>query len=89
MARAIGDPRRSRARSDAVSSEAVTELVAGLEALAMVNEETRSAVFTALGSGDDPDYASAYESLFAAVAKLDPDRAGRTVSDLLAKWSAA
>ena len=55
----------------------------------MVNEETRSAVFTALGSGDDPDYASAYESLFAAVAKLDPDRAGRTVSDLLAKWSAA
>jgi hypothetical protein len=39
----------------------------GLAVLAVVNEETRSSVFAALEVGDVPDYASAYQELFAAV----------------------
>jgi hypothetical protein len=45
----------------------------------MVNDEIRSAVFTALESGDEPDYATAYQALFAAVAMLSPAQAARVI----------
>jgi len=48
-----------------------------------VNEETGSSVSAALESGDVPDYASAYEVLFAAVAMLSPAQAARVVDAML------
>ena len=79
MARAIGGSARPRRQPAADASEGITEVVGRLEALAVVNEETRSSVFAALESGDVPDYASAYQALFAAVAMLSPARAARAV----------
>ncbi|MHB8497720.1 MAG: hypothetical protein ACYDES_06945 [Acidimicrobiales bacterium] len=67
----------------AFHSEEITEVVGGLEALAVVNEETRSAVFAALESGDVPDYASAYQAPFAAVAMLSPVQAARVIDTRL------
>lgn len=79
MARAIGDPHRSRRQRSSDISEGFTEVVGRLEVLAAVNEETRSSVFAALECGDAPDYAAAYEKLFAAVAMLSPAQAARTI----------
>ena len=79
MAKAIGDPQRSRRQLAANASEAITEVVGRLEVLAAVNEETRSSVFDALESGDVPDYATAYQELFAAVAMLSPAQAARAI----------
>ena len=89
MAKAIGKRRRSGAgQSNAVLSDAVAELLVRLEALAQVNGETRSAVFTALESGDEPDYAAAYGALFSAVAMLGPRRAARILEDAFANAAA-
>lgn len=44
-----------------------------------MNEETRSTVFAALESGNEPDYATAYQELFAAVALLSPEQAARAI----------
>lgn len=79
MARAIGDPQRSPRKHPADTSKPITEVVGRLETLAGVNEVTRSTVFAALESGDLPDYASAYQALFAAVAMLDPAGAARLI----------
>jgi AcrR family transcriptional regulator len=59
--------------------EVVTELIERFEALAQVNEESRSSVFAALESGDEPDYVTAYQALFAAVAVLSPAQAPRVL----------
>lgn len=83
MARVIGDPQRSRRQHAADTSDQITEVVGSREALAVVNEETRAAVFAALESGDVPDYASAYEALFAAVAMLSPAQAARVIDTRL------
>ena len=72
MARTIGDPQSSPRQPAADTSGAITDLVSRLEALATVSEETRSSVFGALESADEPDYATAYQALFAAVAMLGP-----------------
>lgn len=84
MAKAIGDPQRSRRQPVAGTSRELLEVVGRLEALAAVNEETRSSVFAALKSGDLPDYASAYQALFAAVAMLRPAQAARVIDATLA-----
>jgi len=79
MAKVIGDPQRSLRQPVAGAPEAILEVVGRLEALAAVNEETRSSVFAALESGDVPDYASAYQALFAAVAMLNPAQVARVI----------
>ena len=84
MAKAINAPRHGR-QDQPVRPDSIAELVNRLEALATVAEETRSQVFTALGSGDVPDYASAYEALVVAVALLAPKRASQIVSHLAAR----
>jgi len=84
MATVIGNsPTRSRRRPSSDISEEITELVGRLEALALAYEETRSSVFAALESGDEPDYATAYQALFAAVAVLSPAQATRVVDGML------
>lgn len=85
MAKAIGDPQGSLRQHPAEASAAIAELVGRLEALAVVNVETRSTVFAALEAGDAPDYGSAYEALFVAVAMLDPGHASQIVSDLVGR----
>jgi hypothetical protein len=88
MVRAIGDPQRSRRQRAAdASGEAITEVVGRLVALAGVNEETRSVVFAALESSEVPDYAAAYEALFAAVASLNPAQAARVIDASLTQKS--
>jgi dihydropteroate synthase len=77
MAKAIGQ--RPRRQPAADTSREILEVVGRLEALAVVNEETRSSVFAALEVGDVPDYASAYQELFAAVAMLSPAQAARVI----------
>jgi hypothetical protein len=57
----------------------ILEVVGRLEALAVVKEETRSSVFAALKSGDVPEYASAYQAMFAAVAMLSSAQAARVI----------
>lgn len=85
MAKAVGGPQTPLRQppSEVVIPNAVTELVGRLETLARVHEVTRSAVFTALTSGDEPDYASAYEGLFAAVALISPGQAARQLAEWL------
>jgi hypothetical protein len=87
MVKAIGDPQRSRRQPAADASEEIREVVGRLEALAVVNEKTRSSVFAALESGDLPDYASAYQALFAAVAMLSPSKAARAIDATLGSKS--
>ena len=87
MAKAIGDPQRSRRQLAAGTARDLLEVVGRLEALAAVNEETRSSVFAALESDDVPDYASAYQALFAAVTMLSPAQAARVVDATLAPAS--
>lgn len=79
MARAIGDPPSSPHQAVADVSEAITDLVGRLDALALVHDETRSSVFADLESGDEPDYATAYQALFAAVTMLGPAQAARVI----------
>jgi hypothetical protein len=83
MAKAIGDPQRSRRQPAADTSREILEVVSRLEGLAVVNEETRSCVFAAVESGEVPDYASAYQALFAAVAMLSPAQAARVIDATL------
>ncbi len=85
MAKAVGGPQAPRHQppSNVAMPNTVTELIGRLEALARANEEARSAVFNALESGDDPDYASAYEALFAAVMRLSPRHSAQALADLL------
>jgi hypothetical protein len=87
MAKAIGDPQRSGRQPAAGTARELLEVVGRLEALAAVNEDTRSSVFAALESGDVPDYASAYQALFAAVARLTPAQAARVIDATLAPES--
>ena len=72
MAKAIRDPQRSLRQRPAEACAAIAELVGRLEALAVVNVETRSTVLVAREAGDAPDYGLAHEALFVAVAMLDP-----------------
>jgi hypothetical protein len=52
-----------------------------------VHEKTRSSVFAALESGDEPDYATAYQALFSAVAMLGPAQAARVIDATLGSTS--
>jgi hypothetical protein len=84
VARAAGAAAPSGQRmSDAV--EAVTRVVDRLEALASVNGEAQLSVFAAIESGDEPDYAAAYQAVFAAVALLDPAQAAQVIRRLLSQ----
>jgi hypothetical protein len=87
VAQTIGDPQRSRRQPAADIAREILEVVGRLEALAALNEETRSSVFAALESGDVPDYTSAYQALFAAVARLSPGQAARVIDATLAPES--
>jgi hypothetical protein len=86
MAKAIGD-RRSRRQPAADTAREILEVVARLEGLAVVHEETRSSVFAAIESGDEPDYATAYQALFSAVAMLSPAQAARVIDATLGSTS--
>jgi hypothetical protein len=87
MAKAIGDPQHSRRQPAADTAREILEVVDRLEALAVAHEQTRSSVFTALESDDEPDYASAYQALFSAVAMLGPARAARVIDATLGPTS--
>ena len=79
--------RRSRRQPAADTAREILEVVGSLEGLAVMHEETRSSVFAALESGDEPDYATAYQALFSAVAMLSPAQAARVIDATLGSTS--
>ncbi len=74
MAKAAGRPVPAVQENTARDDAELKELVARLEDLARAQEEARSAV-----GDDEPDYAAAFEQLFAAVARLNPRRAAGVI----------
>jgi hypothetical protein len=87
MAKAIGGPKRSRRKPASGTAREIREVVGRLEGLVVVHEETRSSVFAALESGDEPDYVTAYQALFSAVALLSPAQAARVIDATLGSTS--
>jgi hypothetical protein len=69
MAKAAGRPVPAVQEKAARNHAELMELAARLEDLARAQDEARSAV-----GDDEPNYAVAFEQLFAAVARLNPRR---------------
>lgn len=74
MAKAAGRPVPAVQEKAAWDDAELTELAARLEDLGRAQDEVRSAV-----GDDEPDYAVAFEQLFAAVARLNPLRAAAVI----------
>ena len=77
MAKAAGGAGQAGHSDPQVAVTTFAELVSRLEQLAKAQEVVR-----ALALGDDPDYAVAFERLFAAVALLNPLHAAGELAQL-------
>lgn len=74
MAKAVGAGGQARYPEQSPEVETLSELVSRLEQLAQAQQAARAVVLS-----DDPDYAAAFEQLFAAVALLNPLHAAEEI----------